>query len=429
MAIVVAAILVALSCWTAWRLPPLHPAQLWMFPWALATTLFAIRLLPYRPMNLSTALLILGVACMFLLGSLVGDKAIDGRLASGSRSPRHLPSPVPFAAAIALAALALTLAAFIVQLIRDFGLRAALISSGNVRLAIGAGATPVTIKYVYIAFAAVALSTVAAAREPCRRVAYRWLAAATAAGFSMYFATGRSNIILALFIGLMIWGVAHRQSTTRIRIAIVLSTVAVIGLLVFTVGGAIIGKTFSSNEASTVDSVFTRHSDLAVLAVPYEYLSAPIAGLQREVALSTTWGAGHGCATLAFVCQIMRRAGLNVNPEPAIRASTKPPLAWNTYTSLDFFLIDGGLVLITPLAFLFGAFMGALWAGALRGRPSLIVLYAIFGSTLLYSAYQNSFFAPHVVGAAIISMSALGAGRWLTGRQGEVVNPGVASAI
>ena len=42
------AVAVAAIIW----LPPLHPAQLWSIPWAVASGLFALRLLPYRSSRL-----------------------------------------------------------------------------------------------------------------------------------------------------------------------------------------------------------------------------------------------------------------------------------------------------------------------------------------------------------------------------------------
>jgi oligosaccharide repeat unit polymerase len=431
MAVIVAVLLAALACWLVLRLPPLHPAQLWAVPWALGCALFAARLLPYRPMHMATAAVILGATSAFIMGSLLGERVVPawGHRWTEQGSTADQRSEIPLAARLAFAALALTLAAFLAQIIRNFGMRAALISSGEVRLAIGAGATPITIKYVYFALAAVALSTLAAVWAPNDRAGRRWLAAAVAADLSMYFATGRSNMILALLIALLIWGVARPRSITRARVLATLGAVALVGLVVFTLGGAIIGKTFSANQVSTIDSVFTRHSSLSVLAVPYEYLSAPIAGLQRQVDLSHTWGEGQGCATLAFVCQILRRGGLGVQPEPAIRAATRAPLSWNTYTGLDFWLIDGGLALMALIAFLFGTFMGGLWAAARSGQTHMIVLYAIFGSTLMFSAYQDSFFAPHIIGSAGIALAALLTGKWLLTRQAKMIDSRVADAV
>lgn len=431
MAIAVAIALSTMACWSMVRLPAMHPAQLWTIPWALATGLFAARLLPYRSLDAGTALLIVGGAAAFVSGSVVAGRVLtrhlgaSGGLAGSSRPP----DPHSLAAGLALAALVATLAAFIAQIIHAFGVRAALISSPEVRLAIGGGATPVTIKYVYFAFAAVALCVLAGAREQERNASRRWILAAVLAGCSMYFATGRANVVLALLIGLLTWAVARPTSITKSSIALTLGSVLILGLLVFSIGGAIIGKTFSANEVSTINSVFTRHKDLSVLAVPYEYAATPIAGLQREVELSSTWGQGHGCATLAFVCQILRRAGIHVEPEPAIRAATKAPLRWNTYTGLDYWLIDGGLALMIPIALAFGAMMGALWAVARTMHAGAVVLYAIFSSTLLFSAYQNSFFAPHIVGSAVIGMSALIAERWIRSRREKALGAKVVDAI
>lgn len=431
MAIVVAVALVVLASWSVIRLPALHPAQLWTIPWALATTLFAARLLPYKHMDVVAGILIVGGSVAFVLGTQAGERVLAGHFGS---SPKRGDSQVPsshisIGAGLVLAVLGLALAAFLAQIVHEFGVRATLISSPEVRLAIGAGGTSATIKYVYFAFAAVALSTLAAAREPDRRRSRRWIGVAILAGLSMYFATGRSNIIDALLIGLLTWGVARPKSITRSRVVLTFGAAVIVGLLIFSVGGAIIGKTFSANEVSTINSVFTRHQNLSILAIPYEYASAPIAGLQREVELSTTWGEGYGCATFAFVCQVLRKAGLHAEPEPAIRAATKAPLRWNTYTGLDFWLIDGGLALMAPIAFAFGAIMGGLWAGAKSGRAGMVIVYAIFGSTLLFSAYQNNFFAPQIVGSAMIVMAALLTGQWLVTKQQKATTQGVTGAL
>jgi oligosaccharide repeat unit polymerase len=430
-AIALAVVLSVFACLAIVRLPAMHPAQLWLIPWALATIFFAAHLLPYRTIQLRTVVIIVGCAGTFVAGSLIGERVLARQIAPNPESERlnGAPLQVSLAARLVLVALVLTCSVFVLQLVKDFGVRSALISSGQVRLAIGAGGLSLTIKYIYFAFAAVSLSTImaGAARQSATR--NRWLAAAVGSGLSLYFTTARSDMIVALVIGLLTWGVARPDTVTRARLLLTLGALIVLALLIFTVGGAIIGKTLTSNELSTINSPFTRDSALTDLALPYEYLSAPIAGLQREVALSSTWGRDDGCATLHVVCQILRKAGLNVHPEPAIRAETRAPLSWNAYTSLDFLLIDGGFVWVAPMTLVLGLLMGALWAGARKGRVRLVALYAIFGSTLLLSAYQNSFFAPHIVGSAIICLLAIASGGWLVARHEYAIDNGDPGAI
>ncbi len=425
MAVLVAAILILLALGAGIWLPPFHPVQLWTIPWALATFLFALRLLPYRAMTWTTAVVIVGGTLAFAAGSLIGNRAADRRLHRLTSAQQEDPNCVGVAAVLTGSVLGLVLVAFLAQVAHDFGVRDAIVSAPSVRLAIAAGATPVTIKYVYLALAAATLGGIAAARAPRRGLRWRWTAFAAVCGASMYFSTGRANIVLALLVGLLAGALSRQEGLNRRRLLGGMVTVTGISLAVFIGGGAIIGKTFSATDISTIDSVFTRLPALSPLAVPYEYLSAPIAGLQQEIRVSSIVGRGGGCATFAVFCQVFHHVGVNAQAEPVIRAFTKPALPWNTYTSLDFLLIDGGFVFFAPLLVLFGTAVGAMWAFAQNGGSGAIAVYVIFATTVLFSAYQNSFFAPHILGSAIISWSSLRlAGLWLRRRSRRSVEGG-----
>jgi hypothetical protein len=47
----------------------------------------------------------------------------------------------------------------------------------------------------------------------------------------------------------------------------------------------------------------------------------------------------------------------------------------------------------------------------------------------LFSAYQNSFLAPHIVGSAVICMCALAVERWILAKREKATNPEVVNAI
>src|SRR5213076_3161074 len=55
-------------------LPVLHPIQIWAGSWAVATVLYALRLLPYRDLSWLTAGLICGGVAMFALGAPLGAR-------------------------------------------------------------------------------------------------------------------------------------------------------------------------------------------------------------------------------------------------------------------------------------------------------------------------------------------------------------------
>lgn len=413
LAIVLAAALAAAAVFSVIRYPLLHPLQLWCVPWAIGTGLFALHLLPYRPLSASTALLIVGATAAYCVGALCAAQAAP-RWRFGSR-PRSVTASasshtsVELAAALAFGLTMIGLALFLAQLAATFGLRDALVTAPEVRTALGQGAASLTIKYLYVAYAAAALCGVAAGRtESARR--RLWIGLGVITVMSQYFTTGRANIVLVALVLVVAEAVARRRDPPLTALLAAGAVAAAFALLVFSVGGAIIGKTLENNVLDEVESPLTETRTLRPFALPYQYASAPIAALERQVNAARRTEDARGCASFALVCTIAAHAGADVVAEPTIRPFTKPPLPWNTYTALDLPLLDGGPVFVIAFFALGGAWLGWLWRRAREGTVLALGLYAIYAPVVLYSATQNNFFAPHIVGAALLVVAFL----WLS---------------
>jgi len=315
---------------------------------------------------------------------------------------------VRIAALGALILTALLLCCFLAQTASRYGLRAAIVSTQTVRDAIGLGQFAITIKYVYAALAATALCAIAAANEP-KSTAFRWRLATVLAIASIYFSTGRSTLVVAMVVGVVAYVLARARPLSRARFLSGSAALGALALLIFVAGGNLIGKTYENNPGlQAVPSRFTDHRAMRVLALPYEYTSAPIAALDVQVAASTTWGTSHGCAAFAEFCKVLERLGLKgVQPVSRIRPFTRDPLPWNTYTALDIPLIDSGIALAIPLIGVLGCGLGMLWRLAGRRSPLAVCAYALLAPAAVTASGSFNFTAPHIVGAIFISFVAM----------------------
>jgi oligosaccharide repeat unit polymerase len=400
-------VLSATAVWAIARLPPLHPAQLWSVPWALAAGLFALQLLPYRDLSVLTGALVGGATLAFVTGTLAGDRYVRGRLA-GTSTARADYGLIAGAAIGALVVTALLLIAFLWQTIHRFGFHDALISSAEVRLAIGTGATPVTIKYVYAAIAACALSGAAAAHARTTNQRLGWAIATAAAVASLYFSTGRSTVVVGAIIAIIAYLLGRPRLPKRSRFLIGVGAIACLAVIVHILGGLVIGKTYAHNaDLRRTPSFFSSHSELRTFALPYQYASAPIAALGVQVDASPILGSSHGCAVFSEACSVLRDLGADVEPVPRIRPFTQPPLPWNTYTSLDAPLLDVGVVGVIPVMAIVGALMGALWGGARARRRHALVGYPIAAAAVIAANSQFAFTAPHLLGGILIASGLL----------------------
>ena len=404
---VMAAVLTGLAVATLVWLPPLHPAQLWSIPWALACDLYVLRLLPYRTLGVGTAALACGASVGFVVGAAAGARIRVTPFRQSSEKTSVGLHVLRTAAVLCLGLTALFLSAFLAQAAARYGIRAALISTVAVRDAVGAGEFAATIKYVYAALAATALCAIVAAREPAAR-AGRWRLATLLAIASIYFSTGRGTLVVATIVGLVAYVLARDRRLTRAQFIGGCVGVAVIALIVFVVGGRLIGKTYANNPSiQAVPSAFRDQPKLRVLALPYEYASAPIAALDVQIHASTAWGATHGCAALSEGCRVLHKLGLPLQGTSRIRPFTTDPLPWNTYTALDIPLLDGGYVFAIPILGLCGLVMGWLWRLARRRSLLAICAYAILAPAAATSSGSFSFTAPHLIGAVLIAFSGI----------------------
>lgn len=405
-------------------LPPLHPGQIWSFVWFAAVGLFSLGLLPYRALGSSTVWLIAAGSAAFILGTLVPKRLLGRPLEKLSESTT-VPSHVIVRAATAGCVLtAFTLVCFLVQVASAYGLRSALVTSPEVRTAVQTGETSLTIKYVYIALCAAALAGAAAAVSEPGRARLRWIACALGAVLATYFATGRSTLVVAAVIALVAYALSRPSALSRRELLLGGGGVIVLAVSVLIVGGNVIGKTFESSEISTIRSTFTDRPALSALALPYQYASAPIAGLDVQMDALGSVERTDGCATVEWACTLLSRAGFDAKPYPRIRPFTLPPLKWNTYTALDAPLLDGGPWLVPVVIGAFGFIMGTLWTLASFGAVGGRILYAILTPAVLTSTGSNNFTAPYLVGAAALSVILLVAfSRWSPEAHGGRARP------
>jgi hypothetical protein len=402
---VMVSILLALAVFSVWRLPPLHPAQLWSIPWALAAGLYFMHLLPYRRLSVETVVLVCGSCLAFVVGTLIGERIVGRRAAVRDWRSNANDVAIRWAAAAAVGLTALMLCAFLAQAAEHFGVRATLVSTAKVRNAIGAGGFSLTIKYVYAAIAASALCAIAAARDSGTH-SIRWHAATLLSILSVYFSTGRSTLVETLLVALVAYLLARERPLSRLRFVSGSVAVGVLALVIFIVGGNVIGKTFANNlQLQALPSTFTQHPRLRVLALPYEYASAPIAALEVQVDAATPFGTTHGCAAFSEACRVLNRLGLPLQGASRIRPFTNAPLPWNTYTALDLPLLDGGVVFVVPILALIGILLGSLWQFAQRDFLTATCAYAILAPAAVASSGSFNFTAPYLVGAVIIALT------------------------
>jgi hypothetical protein len=404
--IALAAVLAATAIWSLARLAPLHPAQLWSITWALSSGLYALRLLPYRRISWADAALIAGCACAFVIAAVIAGRR--PRAAAPAPGPAAGYATTARAAAIAGAVAAPLMVAYLAQAISRYGLSGAILAPAPLRDAIGRGQLAVTIKYLYPAIAVVALASVAAARASSRRLRLRWLCVAAAGVASLWFATGRATVAQGAIIGACAYCLSRERPLHRRRFIGGIAAAAALTLAVFTAGGALIGNTYHANaDLHQVPSVFRSHPLISGLALPYAYASAPIAALGVQIDVASTWGDGHGCATLPPACSALRRVGIEAPAVSRIRPFTSQPLAWNTYTALDAPLIDFGSALAIPALALLGFGIGALWRAALGRGALAITAYSVQAAALVTASGSFNFSASHLLGAILVSAAAL----------------------
>lgn len=406
----------AAACLT---LPALHPAQLWTVTWAFATSLFALHFLPYPPMRAVTGSIAFAALVAFVLGTFAGERLPTGppvRTGGWTEADWRI---LKRAGVWVAAGAALLFVAFLAQVAQGFGVRAAFVSSGLVRTAIGQGFASVTIKYLYLSIATAALAGLLAATAQRRRERRRWQVVALLAVASAYFSTGRGTILLVAIVAVVSGFCVKRLPAGKFLAVGVSAVLLATGALI--AGGAVIGKTYGNAPIRSLSSYFAEHPQLSQLALPYEYFSAPISDLQVEVARTTTWGRRHGCATLGTFCTLLHAIGVPVQAESAIRPFTPLPIPWNTYTGLDMPLIDGGFVVAVPIVFLLGLCSGYAWRRAQLGYMSFVCIYGIVASAIAFSIAQNNFFAPHIVGAMVAVLFGIeGSKAWEVGRRSYV---------
>lgn len=386
------------------KLTLLHPATLWLASWAAMTALFSLGALPYRSISTATLLLVIGWSALFCGGTLLGSRVRAPKWALRRIGRDRAGAPdLAHAATLAVALTLVGLAAFLLQVGSNYGWRSAIVSDATVRLAISHGATPYTIKYLYVAFAAAGLAGIAAGRATTSRARRIWVSVAIVMIATQYFSTGRSNILLAAVMASVAYFVSDPRTVSLRRVAIVAVGVGTSSLVAFVAMGSLLGKSFDISDLQTFDNTFVRHEWLAPLALPYQYVTAPLPAFDIVVEATPTGGRG-ACVTLRALCSVGAKLGLPVTPDPALSSYTAAPSAWNTFTALYAPLVDAGLVLGSLIVLAQGALFGLLWAGARTGSVYAVAAYATMSAAVVYSTVENTLLPPHLVGAALIAV-------------------------
>jgi oligosaccharide repeat unit polymerase len=382
--------------------PMLHPVQIWTGSWAIATVLYALRLLPYRDLSWLTAGLICGAVVVFAAGALLGAQLAGRRPVS--RSMRAEARSIEVAAWLAIGLLGVTFAAFIAQLVSRYGVARVLRVSPEVKLYLAGGEAPLSGTYVDVAIAATAICALAGGLAEAKSRRRWWLFAAAACGASVYFSTSRAFIAVALTAGLAALLYSGIKLDRRKLTATVLAA-GVIGVTIFIGLGSVLGKTYGNSSIGQFDNFFSRHPSVTWLALPYQDTTAGIPALDLLAGVSTTWGTAHGCATAPIPCGILRKLGVPAERVPVAGPFTSIPLQWNGYTFLDRFLIDGGTALSLVLVAITGLIAGYLWARARAGSAVSILVYAASVPSLVL-AYRQNLIATVAV-AAVIAIALL----------------------
>jgi hypothetical protein len=388
------------------RLPPLHPAQLWTVPWTIAVGLYSLRLLPYRSLSTTTVVVAAASSLAFVAGALAGEHWLAPRTRRPSKPFQY--GTVRTAAIGAALLTGVGVSVFVASAAASYGLHDTITASYRLRLAIDGGALTVQIKYVWAALASVALCSMAAGLAPTRRSTQVWLLLAGCSVASIYFATGRATIVSAIVIALVAYLATRRTPVGRRRFAVGVVAVAAVSLGIFIAGGQLIGKTFANDtDLRSVPSFFTRHQSFSGLALAYQYVSAPIAGLDVQVASSARVGGAGGCAVFTEVCRVLQKVGVPVTPVSRIRPFTAPPIVWNTYSGLDAPLIDWGRDLAVPMVGLLGIVCGLLWGWCRRRAGVGQILYSVEAAAIVGSWTTFTFTAPHIIGGLLIALVAI----------------------
>lgn len=404
------------------RFPAFHPAQLWSIPWALATLAYAMNLLPYREIRVSTAALI----AMSVIGFVLGTDQARRRgvvlrgpsLGIAVRRGETTQTPLEAAAVAAFLIAALWCAAFVIQVASQFGVANVLSADFVVRKAIGAGDFGPTIKYTYAALGSAALTATAAGRATASRRRAAWLSVSAISVAMIYFATGRATLMAAAVAALVAYCLAANVEVSRRRLAIGAALTVAMAVAVFIAGSELSGKTFANNpELAILPSAFNDNHDLPDwMALPYQYVSAPVAAVDVQLSYTNGIGGSWGCATLPEACSGLQSLGFDVEPIDRIRPFTAHPLPWNTYTSIDAPALDFGWVLTAPVFFLIGLLSGGLWNRAEGGGSGAIAIYALLAPALITGFNVFNFTAPHVIGSMVYAAALMWMATVISGR-------------
>jgi hypothetical protein len=208
-------------------------------------------------------------------------------------------------------------------------------------------------------------------------------------------------------MALVAFALARPVPPRRRNVVLVAVLVLVAMVPFFLAVGSLLNKSYDDSDLATFENTFTRHTWARPLALPYQYATAPIPAVNEVVAVTPRFGRADGCSTLRAACAVLHRASLPFEPDPTLTGFTGAPTPWNTFTALYAPLVDAGPYLAALILFLEGLLIGCLWAWASTGSLAGICGYAAMAAAIAYSTVENNLIAPHLIGAAALSIAIL----------------------
>ncbi|MHB8464788.1 MAG: O-antigen polymerase [Acidimicrobiales bacterium] len=250
----------------------------------------------------------------------------------------------------------------------------------QLRQQIGAGQRNIGLYYFYAAELLVPLGLLLYLDGRPRRL--RYLVVSGVALASLPLTSGRTN-----FVDAIVWAAAMvllRRTDRRIgrRTVAALAGTVVAVVASFVVFGTVIGKTFNNDVELRQLLPRTAHLPAVGLYLPYFYVSAPIAGLERTVEHGPpSPDAHHGSTHLSSirpVFQILNIADPSMHVPAKIQPFQRVPYQFNLATAIQPLYDDWGTSGLLVACALLGLGCGAVYAAWARSpSPASLLLVAL----------------------------------------------------
>lgn len=257
----------------------------------------------------------------------------------------------------------------------------------NLRLSLGEGRVPLGFYYFYFAELLVPFSYLLSRRLPNRRWLFR--AVAIVALLALLLTSARTNASKALLWTGVAWLIDPLRPRLRMRMAARAVVGVITGLVIFTLLGDLIGKSYENSSLAADQSVHSSRGIPAELALPYLYVVGPLPTLDQVVHEDTyaTARDSGGAAVLRPVLQVLERVVPGVTAPAQQQAFRYIPYPFNTATFIGPVFSDWGLQGVVVVVFALGVVGG--WA-QIRWRRDRSLANQLLLSLIVVSAITST---------------------------------------